>query len=80
MFLKWVMLLPFSLAAICPLEHHQVCNVIKKEHDHSAQNKHRCTCAITPLSADNIILSDLSLNVDDDAIVECRNTDGEAVA
>ncbi|KHJ96201.1 hypothetical protein OESDEN_03840 [Oesophagostomum dentatum] len=50
MLLKWVVLLPLSLAAICPLERHQVCNIVDKDDDGSEQNKHRCTCAITALS------------------------------
>lgn len=50
MYLKWVIVLPLSLAAICPLQKHQVCNVMNDEDHHSAENKHQCTCAVTVLS------------------------------
>ncbi|PIO73076.1 hypothetical protein TELCIR_04968 [Teladorsagia circumcincta] len=49
MVLKWVILLPLSLAAICPLKGHQVCNIRSQDYYHE-DNKHQCTCAVTVAS------------------------------
>ncbi|KAE9413505.1 hypothetical protein Angca_006981, partial [Angiostrongylus cantonensis] len=50
MLLKWLVVLPLSLAAICPLQRHQVCNVRNAELRHLIDSQHQCTCAITQVS------------------------------
>ncbi|WKY16850.1 hypothetical protein Q1695_001455 [Nippostrongylus brasiliensis] len=50
MVLKWVIVVPLALAAICPFRDHQVCNVFNDEDHSDDSNKHQCTCAITAIS------------------------------
>ncbi|VDL73636.1 unnamed protein product [Nippostrongylus brasiliensis] len=58
MVLKWVIVVPLALAAICPFRDHQVCNVFNDEDHSDDSNKHQCTCAITAISKVNESLKD----------------------
>ncbi|KJH40336.1 hypothetical protein DICVIV_13718 [Dictyocaulus viviparus] len=48
MLLELILVLPTSLASICPLKSHQVCNIVNYEDHHYSHNQ--CTCAITAAS------------------------------